>query len=62
MPPRHADGLVSLAAYKGLQAPLTDWDFVITRCRQVGRTLLKRELTGALPSKLPLSFTLEPFP
>jgi hypothetical protein len=55
-------GMVPLATYKGLQAPLTDWDFVITRCRQLGRTLLKHELSGALPSKLPLSFTLEPFP
>jgi hypothetical protein len=54
--------LVSLAAYKGLQPPLTDWSFVASQCRELGRTLLKRELDGKLPSALPLAMTQQPHP
>jgi hypothetical protein len=45
--------LIPLSSYKGLHAPFTDWDFVSTQCRQLGRALLKRELEGALPLELP---------
>jgi hypothetical protein len=44
---------VSLADYKGLRAPFTDWPFVAGGCRKLGRTLLKLELDGALPATLP---------
>jgi hypothetical protein len=44
---------VSLADYKGLRAPFTDWPFVAGECRKLGRMLLKLELDGALPAALP---------
>lgn len=50
---------IPLSSYKGLHGPLTDWGFVMTQCRQLGRALLKRELEGALPSKLPSSWKSE---
>lgn len=48
---------VSLAAYKGLRAPFTDWRFVADECRKPGRALLKLELDGALPSALPANWS-----
>ncbi len=53
---------VPLAAYKGLRAPLTDWPFVVAQCRDLGRVLLKRELSGGLPAALPRHLTQEPPP
>lgn len=44
---------VSLAAYRGLRTPFTDWPFIAGECRKLGRALLKLELDGALPSTLP---------
>jgi hypothetical protein len=44
---------VSLSTYKGLRAPLNDWPFVAGRCRNLGRSVLKRELSGVLPNALP---------
>jgi len=46
----------SLAAYRGLRAPFTDWRFVADVCRKLGRALLKLELDGALPSALPANW------
>ncbi|MSU56582.1 MAG: hypothetical protein EXS35_00100 [Pedosphaera sp.] len=48
---------VSLAAYKGLRAPFTDWRFVAAECRKLGRAILKLELDGALPSVLPANWS-----
>ena len=47
---------VPLAAYKGLQAPFTDWSFVAGECRTLGRTVLKMELGGLLPTTLPANW------
>jgi hypothetical protein len=44
--------LAPLAACKGVTTPFTDWTFVAEQCRGVGRALLKRELSGALPAQL----------
>ena len=48
---------VSLAAYKGLRAPFTDWVFVSETCRKLGRALLKLELDGGLAAALPSNWT-----
>lgn len=45
--------LVPLTAYKGLGPPLNDWPFVAECCRRLGRILLKQELAGLLPVRLP---------
>src|SRR6266508_2931703 len=55
-------GAVSLAAYKGLRAPFTDWAFVARECRKLGRRLLKEELSEALPSSLPSNWPAEEQP
>jgi len=41
---------VELSAYRGLRAPYTDWAYVAGRCRDLGRSLIKEELTMALPT------------
>jgi hypothetical protein len=48
--------VVPLPTYKGLRAPFTDWEFVAGICRQLGRELLKRELTDELPDVLDETF------
>lgn len=48
---------VPLQDYKGLRPPLTDWPFVVERCRAVGRALLKKELEEGLPVRLPEDWT-----
>ncbi len=50
---------VPLPGYKGLRPPLTDWPYIATVCRGLGRELLKRELAGALPECPDQSFELE---
>lgn len=50
--------VVSLAVYKGLKPPLTDWPFVAGRCRSLGRALLKQELNDALPTQLPADWRM----
>jgi hypothetical protein len=47
---------VPLADYKGLRPPLTDWPFIAHACRDLGRALLKLELSDALPSALPTNW------
>ena len=47
---------VPLAAYKGLQPPFTQWDFVAGACRKAGRALLKRELESGLPQHVNAGF------
>jgi hypothetical protein len=47
---------LDLANYKGLTAPLTDWEFVRSQCRTYGRLLLKLELQGKLSTALDQDF------
>jgi hypothetical protein len=51
--------LTPLASYKGLLTPFTDWAYVASACRRLGRELLKRELSNALPSSLDQGFFQE---
>lgn len=53
---------VPLADYKGLKPPFTDWAFVQATCQRLARQLLKRELTGALPTALDAGFHESPLP
>lgn len=53
---------VTLADYKGLRAPFTDWAFVAAECRKVARNLLRLELDSGLPSSLPPDWPLEDAP
>jgi len=48
-----------LGSYKGLRPPFTDWAYVASACRRLGRELLKRELSDALPSSLDQGFPQE---
>jgi hypothetical protein len=55
-----ADGAaVELSAYRGLRAPYDDWNYVAGRCRDLGRALIKLELTSALPATTDAGFDLE---
>jgi hypothetical protein len=47
--------VLPLEQYQGLQAPLTDWEFVAGQCKKLGRTLIKLELTEGLPTASDLS-------
>jgi len=47
---------VPLTAYKGLQPPFTEWNFVAGTCRKTGRALLKRELESGLPQQADAAF------
>lgn len=47
---------VPLLTYKGLRTPFTDWSFVGESCQRLGRSLLKRELDGALPAQVDEGF------
>jgi len=51
---------IPLSSYKGLKAPFTDWAFVAAACQRLGRALLKRELSSALPQSLGEGFHSEP--
>jgi hypothetical protein len=47
---------VDLAAYKGLKPPFTNAGHVLESCRRLGRSLIKLELEGRLPSELDSGF------
>ena len=52
-------GEVSLTAYKGLHAPCDDWAYVAGRCRDLGRALMKVDLTISLPAVPDAAFEAE---
>ncbi len=48
-----------LSDYKGLRAPFVDWDYVASACRELGRALIKEELTTSLPVEVDAGFENE---
>jgi hypothetical protein len=50
---------VALTAYKGLRAPYDDWAYVAGRCRDLGRALIKEDLTMSLPTAPDAGFESE---
>lgn len=41
---------IDLTAYKGVRPPYQDWIYVVGKCRELGRAMMKEELTMSLPA------------
>jgi hypothetical protein len=50
---------VSLPQYRGVRAPYLDWTYVAAACRELGRALIKQELTESLPAAVDSAFQNE---
>jgi hypothetical protein len=50
---------IALSDYRGLRAPYVDWDYVADACRELGRALVKTELSASLPAVVDAGFENE---